>query len=80
MEETNDSMMMTSHVLCENLFVTMTFAVYMLTYVSATIGAKCGEIPRFINYFFGKIDKLRTRYDVIGIIHEAFCRHLVAAI
>ena len=58
----------------------MTFAVQMLTYVSATIGAKCVEIPRFINYFFGKIDKLRTRYDVTGIIYEAFCRHLVAAI
>ena len=44
MEETNDAMMMTSHVLCESLFV-----------ISATIGAKCGEIPRFPNYFFGKI-------------------------
>ena len=55
MEETNDAMMMTSHMTCVKFIVTMTFAVQMLTYVGAKIGANSGEIAMFLNHLFGKI-------------------------
>ena len=55
MEETNDAMRMTSHVTRVKFIVTMTFAVWMLTYVGAKIGANSGEIAIFLNHFFGKI-------------------------
>ena len=58
----------------------MTFAIWMWSYVGAKFGANSDEIPIFLNHSVGKIDNLRARYDVTGITHEAFCRHLVAAI
>ena len=36
-KKTNDAIMTTSHMTCVKFIVTVTFAIYMLTYASATI-------------------------------------------
>ena len=48
----------------------------MLTYVSAKIGANSGKNAIFLHHFFGKKNKLRKRYDVIGSQHVTFSHHL----
>ena len=47
MKEIDDAVMMTSHKTCVKFIVAMTFAVYMLTYVIAKIGANSGKLPYF---------------------------------
>ena len=56
MEETNDTMMMTSHMTCVKFIRHYDIrCINVDLYVGAKFGANSGEISKFLNHSFGKI-------------------------